>query len=93
MVNLLGHAHPEDQGGPSDKPGPGFAETANADSCECPADGRRARTGRGWCRWQLAKAVATKSVGENASPLPWLSLGASVKILVLDCRWVACVLN
>jgi len=29
---------------------------------------------------QLASDVATKSVGENASPFPSLSLGASVRI-------------
>ncbi len=31
-----------------------------------------------------ARDVATKSVGENASPFPWLSTGASVNIFVPD---------
>ncbi|SVA83015.1 uncharacterized protein METZ01_LOCUS135869 [marine metagenome] len=35
---------------------------------------------------QDANAVATKSVGENALPLPWLSTGASVIIVFPDCR-------
>ena len=35
--------------------------------------------------------VAVRSVGEKASPLPWLSSGASVMILMPDCRWVASV--
>jgi hypothetical protein len=38
---------------------------------------------------QLAKAVATKSVGEKASPLPWLSMGASIVILFPDCKCIA----
>lgn len=42
---------------------------------------------------QEANAVATRSVGENRSPLPWLSTGASVSITVPDWRWVATVLN
>ena len=29
-------------------------------------------------RMQVARAVATRSVGEKASPRPWLSSGASV---------------
>lgn len=33
---------------------------------------------------QLASAVATKSVGEKDSPLPLLSTGASVEILLPD---------
>src|SRR6266446_2551394 len=33
---------------------------------------------------QVARAVATRSVGENASPLPLLSVGASVAIFVFD---------
>src|SRR6266487_3338963 len=32
----------------------------------------------------VPRAVATRSVGENASPLPLLSVGASVAILALD---------
>src|SRR5881392_3216758 len=32
----------------------------------------------------VARAVATRSVGENASPLPLLSVGASVAILAFD---------
>jgi hypothetical protein len=38
---------------------------------------------------QVAKAVATKSVGEKDSPLPWLSLGASVASAVPDGPWTA----
>src|SRR5213595_4049808 len=38
---------------------------------------------------QVARAVATRSVGENASPLPLLSVGASVEILDRDGPWVA----
>src|SRR5881275_2966168 len=38
---------------------------------------------------QVARAVATRSVGENASPLPLLSVGASVEILDLDGPCVA----
>ena len=34
---------------------------------------------------QEASAVATRSVGENASPFPWLSIGASVMIVLPDC--------
>src|SRR5437879_8058245 len=34
-------------------------------------------------------AVATRSVGENASPLPLLSVGASVAIFDCDGPWVA----
>src|ERR1044071_5334313 len=37
----------------------------------------------------VARAVATKSVGENASPLPLLSLGASVEILACEGPCVA----
>src|SRR5438045_8560760 len=33
---------------------------------------------------QVARAVATRSVGENASPLPLLSVGASVAIFASD---------
>src|SRR5260370_6309875 len=33
---------------------------------------------------QVPRAVATRSVGENASPLPLLSVGASVAILDCD---------
>ena len=33
---------------------------------------------------QVARAVATRSVGENASPLPLLSVGASVAIFAFD---------
>ena len=40
---------------------------------------------------QLPSAVATRSVGEKASPLPWLSVGASVRIFVPDWTWVASV--
>jgi len=42
---------------------------------------------------QLANDSANKSVGENASPLPWLSVGASVNILVPDCKCVASGVN
>jgi len=42
---------------------------------------------------QVPKAVATKSVGENLSPLPWLSTGASVSITVSLCKCVATVLK
>jgi len=35
---------------------------------------------------QEAKAVATKSVGENLEPLPPLSIGASVSITIPDCK-------
>lgn len=38
---------------------------------------------------QLPNAVATRSVGENFSPFPWLSIGASVEIVLLDGVWVA----
>jgi len=41
----------------------------------------------------LPKDVAIRSVGENLSPLPWLSVGASVSIIVLLCKCVASVLN
>ena len=34
-------------------------------------------------------AVATRSVGEKLSPLPWLSTGASVTSVVPDGPWVA----
>ena len=40
-----------------------------------------------------AKEVAAKSVGENASPLPKLSIGASVTIELEDDTWTALVLN
>ena len=42
---------------------------------------------------QLGSAVATKSVGEKASPLPLLSVGASVIIRLVDFRCVASVLR
>src|SRR5207302_4495050 len=38
---------------------------------------------------QVPRAVATRSVGENASPLPLLSAGASVAIFDWDGPWVA----
>src|SRR6266566_4553786 len=38
---------------------------------------------------QVARAVATRSVGENASPLPLLSVGASVAIFDFDGPCVA----
>src|SRR5213592_4795724 len=38
---------------------------------------------------QVASAVATRSVGENASPLPLLSVGASVEIFDCDGPCVA----
>src|SRR5437867_1726212 len=37
----------------------------------------------------VPSAVATKSVGEKASPLPLLSVGASVPIFDRDGPWVA----
>src|SRR5919197_2122539 len=37
----------------------------------------------------VARAVATRSVGENASPLPLLSLGASVEIFACEGPCVA----
>lgn len=40
-------------------------------------------------RMQVARAVATRSVGEKDSPRPWLSLGASVARVVLEGPWVA----
>jgi hypothetical protein len=42
---------------------------------------------------QAAKEVPMRSVGENRSPFPWLSVGASVSITEPDCKWVAKVLN
>ena len=33
---------------------------------------------------QLPKEEQNKSVGEKASPLPWLSIGASVMMLIFD---------
>lgn len=42
---------------------------------------------------QLASAVAVRSVGENRSPFPLLSVGASVSMMVLERRWVATVLK
>ena len=42
---------------------------------------------------QDANAVATKSVGENALPLPSLSTGASVMMVLPDCKWMASVLK
>src|SRR5690242_13730358 len=38
---------------------------------------------------QVARAVATRSVGENASPLPLLSLGASVESFACEGPCVA----
>src|SRR5436853_293525 len=38
---------------------------------------------------QVPSAVATKSVGENASPLPLLSVGASVASFACEGPWVA----
>src|SRR5437588_170014 len=38
---------------------------------------------------QVPSAVATRSVGENASPLPLLSVGASVAIFACDGPWTA----
>jgi hypothetical protein len=40
---------------------------------------------------QLARAVPTRSVGQNRSPFPWLSVGASVSKADEDFRWVATV--
>ncbi|HXH30137.1 MAG TPA: hypothetical protein VNJ01_04940 [Bacteriovoracaceae bacterium] len=40
---------------------------------------------------QLARLVDMRSVGEKASPLPWLSLGASLWMTVLESRWTASV--
>jgi hypothetical protein len=40
---------------------------------------------------QLASEVLRRSVGENASPLPWLSFGASVWIVERESRWTASV--
>ena len=37
----------------------------------------------------VPKAVARRSVGENASPRPWLSLGASVARALPDGSWMA----
>lgn len=42
---------------------------------------------------QLPNAVASKSVGENVSPLPLLSTGASVNKMLLDLTCVASVLR
>ncbi len=42
---------------------------------------------------QLESAVATKSVGEKASPLPLLSVGASVIRALDDLRCIAFVLR
>ena len=42
---------------------------------------------------QDPKAVATKSVGENASPLPLLSIGASVIIVSPEDKCTASVLR
>jgi len=38
---------------------------------------------------QVPSAVATRSVGENASPLPLLSIGASVASFACEGPWVA----
>src|SRR5229473_3238043 len=38
---------------------------------------------------QVPSAVATRSVGENASPLPLLSVGASVATFACEGPWVA----
>jgi hypothetical protein len=35
-----------------------------------------------------AKETQSKSVGLNLSPLPWLSVGASVSMFEPLCRWV-----
>ena len=37
---------------------------------------------------QFATAVATRSVGEKLSPLPWLSTGASVMRVTPEGPWV-----
>ena len=42
---------------------------------------------------QAANEVPMRSVGENRSPLPWLSVGASVSNVDPDCKWVAKVLS
>ena len=42
---------------------------------------------------QLANDEATKSVGEKVLPKPWLSIGASVNILVSESKWVISVLK
>jgi hypothetical protein len=42
---------------------------------------------------QAAREVPIKSVGENLSPFPWLSVGASVSIEDPDCKWDAKVLS
>src|SRR3954463_5672457 len=41
----------------------------------------------------VASDVANRSVGEKRSPLPLLSVGASVSKADWDCRWVHSVLN
>ena len=38
---------------------------------------------------QVPRDVANKSVGEKLSPLPQWSKGASVLIILPDCRWIA----
>ena len=40
-------------------------------------------------RMQVPTAVAARSEGENASPFPWLSTGASVSKTLPDGPWVA----
>src|SRR5690606_16316621 len=42
---------------------------------------------------QVASEFATISVGEKASPRPWLSVRASVKMIVPECKWVDSVLK
>lgn len=42
---------------------------------------------------QDASDVAARSVGEKASPLPWLSSGASLMISLPEARCLAVVLN
>jgi hypothetical protein len=37
---------------------------------------------------QVLRAVATRSVGEKRSPLPWLSVGASVSSSVPEGWWL-----
>ena len=40
-------------------------------------------------RMQVLRDVATRSVGEKRSPLPWLSMGASVSRRVPEGPWLA----
>ena len=39
-------------------------------------------------RMQVLRAVATRSVGEKRSPLPWLSVGASVSSSQPEGPWL-----